>query len=65
MFFDRYLVRFNAEQMSWSGSYFRDHLIHATPNGTHDQAWNATLDPPPPEAICIHVRHGDKHLEMK
>jgi hypothetical protein len=64
MLVHRYLVRPNAGQVEWAANYFRDNLVRIKADGSRDEAFNATTQAPPQEAICIHVRHGDKGAEM-
>jgi hypothetical protein len=60
----RYLVRPNPAQIEWTANYFRNNLVRINPDGSRDTSFNAATHAPPQEAICIHVRHGDKFLEM-
>jgi hypothetical protein len=57
-------VRPNSGQVEWAAKYFRDNLLRIKADGSRDEAFNAATQAPPQEAICIHVRHGDKGIEM-
>lgn len=51
------------------GSEILDSIPSITPVCSFDrrpflEGWNSTTSPPPRDAICIHVRHGDKASEM-